>query len=479
MAERFSQKNLRVRPSSDEDKIVTNAKKHFEKTLVEISGELVGSVAALEHPTKNLKLNYGEIFLRDNVPVMIYLITQKRYDIVKKFLKVCLELQSTNYQTRGVFPTSFVEEKGKLIGDYGQRSIGRITSADASLWWPILCWFYVNKSGDHSFGKSQSVQRGIQLLLDLVLHPTFEGTPVLFVPDCAFMIDRPMDVWGAPLEVEVLLHGCLKSCINLMELSREDHVSRLLDQRLILTSQWVEDLRSFLLKHYWVTSQTMQILRRRPTEQYGDDQHFNEFNVQPQVVPSWLQDWLENRGGYLIGNIRTGRPDFRFYSLGNSLACMFGVLPSEEQRALFRLVLHNRQHLMAQMPMRICHPHMDVEEWQNKTGSDPKNWPWSYHNGGHWPSLLWYFGTSVLLHQKKFPTEDVILMEEMRSLIEESYWCQLNQLPKQEWAEYFDGPTGTWVGQQSRTYQTWTIVGFLLMHHFLREDNNDLDMFDL
>jgi hypothetical protein len=211
------------------------------------------------------------------------------------------------------------------------------------------------------------------------------------------MIDRPMDVWGAPLEVEVLLHGCLKSCINLMELSRADHVSRLLDQRLILTNQWVKDLGSFLLKHYWVTSQTMQILRRRPTEQYGDDQHYNEFNVQPQVVPSWLQDWLENRGGYLIGNIRTGRPDFRFYSLGNSLACIFGVLPPAEQRALFRLVLHNRQHLMAQMPMRICHPHMDVEEWQNKTGSDPKNWPWSYHNGGHWPSLLWFFGTAVLL----------------------------------------------------------------------------------
>ena len=143
MAERFSQKNLRVRPSSDEEKIVTNAKKHFEKTLVEISGELVGSVAALEHPTKNKKLNYGEIFLRDNVPVMIYLITQKRYEIVKRFLSVCLELQSTNYQTRGVFPTSFVEEDGKLIGDYGQRSIGRITSADASLWWPILCWYYV------------------------------------------------------------------------------------------------------------------------------------------------------------------------------------------------------------------------------------------------------------------------------------------------------------------------------------------------
>ena len=57
---------------------------------------------------------------------------------------------------------------------------------------------------------------------------------------------------------------------------------------------------------------------------------------------------------------------------------------------------------MAQMPMRIWHPHMDIEEWQNKTGSDPKNWPWSYHNGGHWPSLLWFFGTAVLLHQKNY-----------------------------------------------------------------------------
>ncbi len=52
MAERFSQKNLRVRPSSDEEKIVTNAKKHFEKTLVEISGELVGKRCCTRTPNK-------------------------------------------------------------------------------------------------------------------------------------------------------------------------------------------------------------------------------------------------------------------------------------------------------------------------------------------------------------------------------------------------------------------------------------------
>jgi hypothetical protein len=158
-----------------------------------------------------------------------------------------------------------------------------------------------------------------------------------------------------------------------MELCQRHDSSALLAERLRLSCKWTHDLRQFLLKHYWVTSKTMQVLQRRPTEQYGDNQYQNEFNVQPQVIPDWLQDWLQDRGGYLIGNIRTGRPDFRFYSLGNSLASMFGLLTAPQQRALFRLVHHNRDHLMAQMPMRICHPPMGGVEWEHKTGSDPNN----------------------------------------------------------------------------------------------------------
>ena len=30
---------------------------------------------------------------------MVYLLTQRRYDIVRHFLTVCLDLQSTTYQT--------------------------------------------------------------------------------------------------------------------------------------------------------------------------------------------------------------------------------------------------------------------------------------------------------------------------------------------------------------------------------------------
>nr|WP_255347537.1 glycoside hydrolase 100 family protein [Synechococcus sp. GFB01] len=153
MARQFSQEQLRVRPSSREEAVVARAREQFERTLVRVRGQLVGSVAALQHPRLSDAANYGEVFLRDNVPVMIYLLLQGRTDIVRNFLTICLDLQSSSYQTRGVFPTSFVEEaNGNLVADYGQRSIGRITSVDASLWWPVLCWLYVQRSRDLDFG---------------------------------------------------------------------------------------------------------------------------------------------------------------------------------------------------------------------------------------------------------------------------------------------------------------------------------------
>jgi hypothetical protein len=60
--------------------------------------------------------------------------------------------------------------------------------------------------------------------------------------------------------------------------------------------------------------------------------------------------------------MRTGLPDFRFYSLGNAQACLFGLITASQQRALYQLVLHNRRHLIAEMPMRICHPPLVTEQ---------------------------------------------------------------------------------------------------------------------
>ena len=471
--------------SIQEEAIVELARELFyKKALVQFQGEWVGAIAAIPraHQAHATDLNYGEIFIRDNVPVMAYLLLQGDYAAVRNFLSTCLQLQSDRSETRGIFPTSFIETKGQMVADYGQRAIGRVVSVDATLWWAILTHAYVKRSGDRDFACQPQVQDGIAKFLDLILHPSFRDAPTLYVPDGAFMIDRPMDVWGAPLEVQSLLYGSLLSAAGLIQMALKETApdnSRSLaglTERSQQCLDYARRLRRYMLRQYWVNSKTVQVLRRRPTEQYGDEIE-NEYNIQPETIPHWLQDWLGDRGGYLIGNIRTGRPDFRFFTLGNCLGAMFDVISVRQQAALFRLVLQNQTDLVAQMPLRICHPPLSDVDWRRKTGYDRKNLPWCYHNAGHWPCLLWFLVAAALRHQQH--QQEAALAVEMNALLDTAYQRLLKQLPRQNWAEYFDGPTGTWMGQQARLYQTWTIVGFLLVHHFLRVNPADANILDV
>ncbi len=467
----------------------------YDRAMVQFEGEYVGAVAAISKSAKghHHDLNYGEIFIRDNVPVMVYLLLEGKYATVRHFLDTCLRLQGQQFETRGIFPTSFVEHNGILVADYGQRAIGRVVSVDATLWWPILTHWYVQWSGDRAYACSSAIQTGIQQFLELILRPHFRAAPTLYVPDGAFMIDRPLDVWGAPLEIQTLLYGALLSAAGLIrqDLAEKGYhgnpadfptppLSESFTERQIhqfrLCLEWIHRLRCYLLRHYWVNSKTVQVLRRRPTEEYGDEA-MNIYNIQTETIPHWLQDWLGNRGGYLIGNIRTGRPDFRFFTLGNCLGAIFDVLSPNQQRALFHLIARNQRDLVAHMPLRICHPPLDDSDWRNKTGYDRKNLPWCYHNAGHWPCLLWFLVAAVLRHQ--YVHSSTTAEADIKELIQHSYKLMLQQLPRQQWAEYFDGPMGTWMGQQARGYQTWTIVGFLLVHHFLKVNPTNVQILNL
>lgn len=453
----------------------------YHKALVFFEGKPIGTVAAIPQNKQILTdhhlqvvspdpdLNYNEIFIRDNIPVMIYFLLDERADIVRNFLDVCLQLQSQNPRTLGTFPASFYVDRDRLVADYGQRAIGRVVSVDATLWWPILASAYVNQSGDRDWLSQNSVQQGLCNFLGLVLQPSFREAPTLYVPDGAFMVDRPLDVWGSPLEIQALLYGALMASANLLQDAAlaEKTIARAID------------LRRYLRKHYWLDSKIVQTLRRRPTDQYGDDIS-NEYNIRTETIPHWLQTWLGHTGGFLIGNIRTGRPDFRFFTLGNCLAAIFDIISFAQQRALFSLILRNQGDLFADMPLRICHPPLDEMDWQNKTGHDPKNRPWCYHNAGHWPSLLWFLVVAVLRHHPHFlDTRYSKIYPPMQLLIERAYLQHMRQLHTQKWAEYFDGPTGVWMGQQSRIYQTWTIVGLLLVHRILLGKNEERRILDL
>lgn len=475
---------------SQEQAIVKRAKSLlYDQALVKIDGQFVGALAAIPKITQKTDLakdlNYNEIFIRDNIPVMIYLLIDGKYEIVKHFLDTCLKLQSQEFQTRGIFPTSFVEIDGKLTADYGQRAIGRVCSVDSTLWWAILAYIYVQRTGDRPWAVKSEVQMGLQKFLELILHPQFRDAPTLYVPDGAFMIDRPLDVWGNPLEIQVLLYGAIISATSLinMDLSQKsttqsDTFTQYQRHQVRYGITWLKRLKRYLLTHYWVNNKTIEVLRRRPTEQYGE-LITNQYNIQTETIPHWLQDWLGSQGGYLIGNIRTGRPDFRFFTLGNCLGAIFDIISPSQQRSLFHLFLRNRDHLFAQMPLRITHPPLESKDWRLNTGFDRKNLPWCYHNSGHWPCLLWFFIVAVLRHEDRHGTLTSQGSPLMEALLQESYELLLNQLPQQKWAEYFDGPTGIWMGQQARINQTWTIAGFLLVHHFLKVNPADVNIMNL
>ncbi len=439
--------------------ILTQARSHFQRTLVTCGGQVVGSVAALAPEGDGAAgfhedLNYGEVFLRDNVPVMMYLLLSGQGTVVRHFLNTCLALQQTDGPNRGLFPTSFLEKDGKLVADYGQRAIGRVCSPDASLWFPILAQQYVQHTGDRTWANQTSVQTGLQRLLDLVMAPRFRAAPILEVPDGAFMIDRPLDVWGAPLEIQVLLYGALRATADLWQ-GADSVKQQVLDR--------AAALKTYLQTYYWISTPIIQDWRRRGTEQYGDPVA-NPFNLYPETIPDWLQTWLGTDGGYLIGNLRSGRPDFRFFSLGNALALCFDLLDPVQQTALLQLICRNQATLVGQMPLRIAHPPLTGEAWRLLTGSDPKNRPGCYHNGGHWPCLVWFLAAGVM---RSHPNLSPDLSHQMQQLLHTGYQQMLHQLPQQAWAEYFDGPTGGWVGQQSRDYQTWTVVGLLILADLL------------
>ena len=54
----------------------------YDRAMVSWNGEWVGAIAAIPKASVSEgqgDLNYSEIFIRDNVPVMVYLLLQKKY----------------------------------------------------------------------------------------------------------------------------------------------------------------------------------------------------------------------------------------------------------------------------------------------------------------------------------------------------------------------------------------------------------------
>ena len=111
---------------------------------------------------------------------------------------------------------------------------------------------------------------------------------------------------------------------------------------------------------------------RYKTEEYSHDA-INKFSICPGQIPSWLVDWIPERGGYLIGNLQPAHMEFRFFSLGNLWAIVSSLTTPRQAEGILNLFEDKWDDLVANMPLKICYPALEYEEWRIITGSDPKN----------------------------------------------------------------------------------------------------------
>ncbi len=454
--------------------LVKEAWQLLDRSVVNYGDRPVGTVAACDPSVE--ALNYDQCFVRDFVSSALVFLMSGKADIVRNFLIETLTLQGSEkqmdyfYAGRGLMPASFkvvtAEGRHYLVADFGEHAIGRVTPVDSCLWWIILLRAYVKATGDMDLAHQPEFQQGIIWILKLCLSDRFDMYPTLLVPDGAFMIDRRMGVDGHPLEIQVLFYAALQSARELLLPGgdRDIHI-QIVNQRLSI-------LNYHMRQYYWLDLNRLNKIYRYKGEEFGEAA-INKFNVYPDSIPEWVFHWMPDQGGYLAGNLGPARLDFRFFALGNLMAVVCSLTNAEESQQLMDLIEYRWDDLVGKMPMKICYPAVADQEWKYMTGCDPKNTPWSYHNGGNWPVLLWLLAAAAQKTGRPEIARRAIALAEER-------------LSQDEWPEYYDGPKGRLIGRASRKYQTWTIAGYLLATEIMENPahinifsfDEDPEMFD-
>lgn len=428
----------------------------LEKSIIYFRGQPIGTIAALD--PEIAALNYDQCFIRDFISSALLFLIKGRPEIVRNFLEATLILQPKTGQldcskpSRGLMPASFKIQSFNgqeyLKADFGDHAIGRVAPADACLWWVILLRAYSISTQDTDLVEREDFQEGIRLVLELCLVTRFDMYPMVLVPDAASMIDRRMGLYGHPLDIQSLFFAALKASLEMLVPNETNQfMIRAVENRLIpLTKQ--------IRENYWLDPDRLNVIYRFQVEEYGEEA-LNQFNIYSDSIPFYrLANWLPEAGGYLAGNLGPSQLDCRFFSLGNLMAIIVSLTDEQQSHKILNLIELRWNDLVGHMPMKLCYPALEDSDWRIVTGADPKNRPWSYHNGGSWPVLLWMLTAAAKKMDRGELAHHAIAVAERR-------------LMEDHWPEYYDGPDGRLIGKEARKCQTWTITGYLLAKELL------------
>ena len=437
---------------------IIEARELMKKAIVTYNDKPVGTVAAMIAGDE--ALNYDQVFTRDFFVSAAAFLLEGDFEIVKNFLSVTADMQSLNQSNdcfsagRGLMPASFkVEsENGQdiLESDFGEKAIGRVTPVDSSLWWLYLLRLYTKASGDKDFAKEDKITDAVKEILAHYLPAHFELIPTLLVPDGAFMIDRRMGMYGHPLDIQVLLYTAFRSASEILEISREKN-----NEKIQEINHRIVHLADHINKYYWIDRKKLNDIYRYKTEEFGVEIS-NQYNIYSGSIPGWVDSFIPDDAGYYIGNLGPGRMDFRFLLIGNLLGIISGLADKKKASELAQLIIQNRSAIIGKMPAKVCYPALEGKQWEIITGYDPKNSAWSYHNGGNWPFVIWFLAASAAVEGTP-----ILTSQDLDTFAK--------RLSNDKWPEYYDGKEGRIIGKEARELQLWTIAGYIVAYHLLKE----------
>ncbi|KAI3859803.1 hypothetical protein MKX03_013678 [Papaver bracteatum] len=458
-----------ARHSFEPHLMVAEAWEALRRSLVFFNGQPVGTIAAYDHQSEEV-LNYDQVFVRDFVPSALAFLMNGEPEIVKNFILKTIHLQGWEKKIdrfklgAGAMPASFkvlhdpIRKSDSLVADFGESAIGRVAPVDSGFWWIILLRAYTKSTGDSSLAETPECQKGMKLILDLCLSEGFDTFPTLLCADGCSMIDRRMGVYGYPIEIQALFFMALKCALAMLNHDKEG------EEFMERISKRLHALSYHMRSYFWLDFQQLNDIYQYKTEEYSHTA-VNKFNVIPDSIPDWVFEFMPTRGGYFIGNVSPAKMDFRWFLLGNCVAILSSLATPEQSSAIMDLIEARWEELVGEMPLKITYPALENHEWRIRTGCDPKNTRWSYHNGGSWPVLLWFLTAACIKTGRPHIARRAVDLVERR-------------LAGDSWPEYYDGKLGRYVGKQARKYQTWSIAGYLVAKMML-EDPTHLGLISL
>ncbi|XAR62948.1 Beta-fructofuranosidase, partial [Bertholletia excelsa] len=444
--------------------IVDEAWERLKKSYLYFKGKPVGTLASLDPYAETL--NYNQVFVRDFVPTGLACLMKSppETEIVKNFLLKTVDFQGWEKKidkftlAEGVMPASFkvhydtVRQRDAFFADFGGSAIGRVASVDSGFWWIILLRSYTKCTRDLTLSELPAVQKGMRLILNLCLSDGFDTFPTLLCADGCSMIDRRMGIYGYPIEIQALFFFALRCAKEMLkpEGGGKELIERI-DKR-------ITALIFHIQSYYWLDFTQLNNIYRYRTEEYSHTA-VNKFNVIPDSIPEWVFKFMPLRGGYVIGNVSPARMDFRWFLVGNCIAILSCLATPAQATAIMDLIEERWADLIGEMPLKICYPALEGDEWSNVTGCDPKNTRWSYHNGGSWPVLLWLLTAACIKTGRPQIAKKAIEQAEKR-------------ICNDGWPEYYDGKTGRYVGKRARKYQTMSMAGYLVAKTMIENPSN-------